>query len=98
LGDHLTIGVEHHRVAGADLVVVGTDAVAEQQEHAVVVGSTRKPAHEPTSPLGPAQLRLARRRVFMSTCPDGRVYRLHTARSQRTTPTRLMPREQDLGA
>src|SRR5206468_7626470 len=94
----VTIRVEHHRVAGADLVVVRADAVREQQEHAVVVRPTREPAHEPCPPLGPAQLRLARRGIVMATGPDRGVDRLHAARAQRVTPARLVRREQDLGA
>jgi len=52
LRDDLTIGVEHHRVAGADLIVVRADAVAEEQKHAVVVRPARQPAHEPRPALG----------------------------------------------
>src|SRR5690606_28082212 len=43
------IRVEDHRVAGADLVVVDADPVAEDQEQAVVMRATRQPAHEPAA-------------------------------------------------
>src|SRR2546426_2776948 len=75
--------------AGADLIVVRADAVAEQQEHAVVVRPTREPAHEPRPALGAAQLRLAGRGILMPTSPDRRVDRLHATRAQRVATAGL---------
>src|SRR6188474_2302776 len=47
LGKNAAVGIENHRVAGADFVVIHPDAVAENEEESVVVRAARQPAHQP---------------------------------------------------
>src|SRR2546423_6608040 len=90
LSDDATVRVEHHGIAGSNLIVVRPDSVAEDQEHSIVVRSARQPPHQPASSLRPAKLGLASSRILMTTRPNALIDRLHRMGAHGITATSLM--------
>src|ERR1043166_1855030 len=69
LGEQAAEGSENHRVAGADFVVIHPDAIAENEEEAVVVRAARQPAHQPAAALFAAPLPFNRRGIRLALVP-----------------------------
>jgi hypothetical protein len=89
------IGLSKRKHAGADLVVIDAYAVAENEEHAVVVRAGRQPAHQPGSALGPAQFGLDGGGVGVAVVPQLFVDQAHGVRVGRIAAAGLVGGEED---
>jgi len=98
LDEKAAIGVENHRVARANLVVIHAQAVAENEEQAVVVRAPGQPAQQPPASLVAAKLVLDRGRIMVAIVPMPAVDQAHQLRIFAADGTRLVRHQQNLGA
>jgi hypothetical protein len=97
-GQDAPVRVKDHRVACANFVVVHPDAIAVDQENAVVVRAGRQPAHQPAPALGAAQFGLDGGGVCVAVLPQRRVDQPHRVRVGRVAAAGLVGGEEDLCA
>ncbi len=77
LGENASVWIEDHRVAGANLVVVHAHAIAEDDEHSVVVRAGGQPAQQPAAALVAAKLGLDGRGIGVTVVPQRAVNHAH---------------------
>ena len=97
LGENPAVGIEDHGIAGANLVIIDTDAIAEEEEEPIVVGAGRQPAHKPASSFGSIQFCLDRRRILKTTLPERGVDRAHGVGAAGAAAARLMGSKENFG-
>src|SRR5690625_451843 len=97
LCDDASITVDKHRIARSHLIIINSHSVAEDQEHAVVVGPGRQPAHEPSTPFVPFELPLNNLGLLAAAMPQVGFDLPHRKGTSGVGSSRLMRSEQNIG-
>src|SRR5205085_1956945 len=97
-GEDAPVGVEDHGFAGANLIVIHTDAVAEDKEQAVVMGATGQPAHEPAAAFVAAKFAFDSGGIGVAIIPNLAVNNPHQVRVFAAHGAGLVGRDQNVGS
>src|SRR5262249_33730631 len=70
LGDYVTEGIDHHRAAILELVVIHADGVGKDNVNAIVIGPGRQPLHQPAPALETVELGAQRGWIGVAVLPQ----------------------------
>src|SRR4029434_1552973 len=95
LGESAAVRIQNHGVAGANLVVVHADTVAEDEKQAVIVCATGQPPHQPAAALVASEFAFDRLGVSVAIVPEPTVDQAHEVWVFAAHTTRLVRRNEE---